>query len=357
MAEGSPASHTSVEERIEPLASVDGATIHGVGERQEAEDETGGLSSPQVKMDWQETLVSLMAAQQQQLFELTRRTNMATEIPTMTSGRTQPSTSSVVSFRLAEFDPEENDHPIEEWLAVATRLKEEEYIGDGLMIAKAGEALKGSAHRYYCNWRPVLRTWDEFCKDLIVAFPDRETAGARAFTAATLRSTDCESLSEYGIRKLRAIDRFYAALPWNIRLSMVEYGLNHGETQAAIRMQQPGTDRELLKVLSEYDARRRKGRKTQAPRSTEPISLVAPEKRQKRGPKGVCYRCGQKGHHKANCDIRLDKDQKGENSAPAEKSASGSRPPTCTHCHKLGHTEPNCWYKHGKPKRALVFKK
>jgi hypothetical protein len=104
-------------------------------------------------------------------------------------------------------------------------LKVELFVGDTLMIVKAGEALKGRAHEYYVDWRPVQRTWDEFCSDLTVAFPDRETPGARAYTAATLRSRDCTSLSDYGIQKLRTIHHFHSALPWNTILSIVEYGL------------------------------------------------------------------------------------------------------------------------------------
>jgi hypothetical protein len=64
-------------------------------------------------------------------------------------------------------------------------------------------------------------------------------------------------LSDYGIKKLRLVKRFYSELPWNIILSMAEYGLDHNEAQAAIRIQKPCDDRELLKLLSEFDARRK----------------------------------------------------------------------------------------------------
>ncbi|KYB24603.1 hypothetical protein TcasGA2_TC031345 [Tribolium castaneum] len=232
------------------------------------------------KVVWQETLIALVAAQQKQLSEMTeitRHSKMATGPTPSTSATGEGSAQALAntSFRLSEFNPESSDYAIEEWLDIATKLKAELHIGDVLMIAKAGEALKGSAHRYYCDWRPVHRTWDEFCKDLIVAFPDRETPGARAFTAATLRSRDCESLSDYGIRKLRSINRFHRDLPWNTILSMVEYGLDHGEAQATIRMHQPTGDRELLKILSEFDARRRKQRvvQNQSSRSTD-VSIL-----------------------------------------------------------------------------------
>ena len=215
--------------------------------------------SKRPRVDWQESLVLLMAGQQEQLRELTKQVKMAactTELPTSAQTEAPRTAASYVSFRLSEFDPDQSDHAIGEWLNVADNLKKEENIGDGLMIAKTGEALKGRAHAYYCDWKPIHRTWEEFQSDLIVAFPDRETAGARAFLATTLRSSDCSFLSDYGIKKLRAIKRFYNDLPWSTTISMVEYGLGHGEAQAAIRMQQPKLERDLLKLLSEYDARR-----------------------------------------------------------------------------------------------------
>ncbi|XP_064214219.1 uncharacterized protein LOC135266831 [Tribolium castaneum] len=308
------------------------------------------------KVVWQETLIALVAAQQKQLSEMTeitRHSKMATGPTPSTSATGEGSAQALAntSFRLSEFNPESSDYAIEEWLDIATKLKAELHIGDVLMIAKAGEALKGSAHRYYCDWRPVHRTWDEFCKDLIVAFPDRETPGARAFTAATLRSRDCESLSDYGIRKLRSINRFHRDLPWNTILSMVEYGLDHGEAQATIRMHQPTGDRELLKILSEFDARRRKQRvvQNQSSRSTDVSSMP---RRRENFVKGSCFRCGQSGHHKNNCNVDIDKDTSAK---VAVETKDG--PPTCSHCKKMGHTESNCWLKHGRPKKAFVVKK
>jgi hypothetical protein len=193
-------------------------------------------------------------------------------------------TSHTTSFRLAEFNPDTANYPMEEWLEVATKLKVELFVGDTLMIVKAGEALKGRAHEYYVDWRPVQRTWDEFCSDLTVAFSDRETPGARAYTAATLRSRDCTSLSDYGIQKLRTIHRFHSALPWNTILSMVEYGLDHSEAQAAIRIQQPSANRELLKLLkllTDFDARQRKHqhRATQSGRSHDVTGANSSHKR------------------------------------------------------------------------------
>lgn len=324
---------------------------------------------------WQETLIQLFATQQQQLAELTRQTKMATA----TCQSPTPSVSGEVfnaqatmygnvhasSFKLTSFDPDKSAYSIEEWLDDATKLKEELKISDYLMIVKASEALKNRGYRYCCDWRPLNRTWKNLCDDLITAFPDKETPGARAYKASTLRSRDCESLCDYGTQKLRSISRFHNSLPWEKVLSMVEFGLDHTEARSALRIQNPDCDRELLKLLSEFDARRagpsRLFKPVEMPRSRvehndkrqrEPKDSVMPDRPNKVF-KGVCFKCGRPGHQQAACYERSKDESVKE---PKDKSGS-TNIPSCTHCKMIGHTEANCWYKNGKPKKAFVIKK
>lgn len=213
----------------------------GTVESDSEEDSPVGPPEPKrAKTQWQETLVNLVAMQQQQLLELTNNMvsiaksaqpafggfNLAGENNTGAHASTATPVLSA-SFKISSFDPDESAYPIKEWLDDCTKLKEELKASDILMIAKAGDALRHRGYRYYCDWRPICRTWASFCEDLITAFPDKETPGARAYTAATLRSTDCDSLCDYGNRKFRAISRFYNNLPWDTVLSMIEHGLIH----------------------------------------------------------------------------------------------------------------------------------
>lgn len=122
-------------------------------------------------------------------------------------------------------------------------IKKRTPVSDILMISKAGNALKHRGYHYYRDWRPLSRSWEHFCSDLIVAIPDRENPRTRAHIAATLNSRDCGLFSDYEIQKLRSKNRFYYQLPWNIILSMVEYGLEHTKARSAIRLQKPLSER------------------------------------------------------------------------------------------------------------------
>ena len=267
------------------------------------------------------------------------------------------------SFKISSFDPDKSAYPIKEWLDDCTKLKEELKVCDILMIAKVGDALRHRGYRYYCDWRPLCRTWANFCEDLIIAFPDKETPGARAYIAATLKSNDCESLCDYGNQKLRMISRFYNKLPWDTVLSMVEHGLGHNESRAAIRIQKPGSERELLKLFGEFDALRVKRYDLPWPsgarKSERYIRESMPEPRNRRSLgdlKGKCFKCGRLGHQQSVC----------RNSRKIVEIPQVSREdtrtkdiavPTCNHCKKMGHTEANCWYKNGKPQKAFVIRK
>lgn len=232
-----------------------------IGDDSEEESADRPSDPKRSKLQWQEEVINLVTVQQKQLAELTRQTKMAMSpepTPSMSS-----STSAAVplfaqiqtSFKVTRYDPDKSAYPIREWLDDVAKLKTELNMNDMLMITKAGEALQHRSHRFYCDWRPLSRAWDNFYNDLIVAFPDRETPGALAFNAATIRSRNFDSLCDYGIEKLQVISRFHDKLPWDTFLSMVEYCLDHADARSAICMRKPITDRELPMLLSEFDVR------------------------------------------------------------------------------------------------------
>lgn len=353
---------------------------HTSADNHDSEDEVSLMPPKQTKTKWQETLINLVAAQQQQLTELLQHTKMAS-LPAPTpnvsgtdTANAQASTSSQASastsfvpgyvnaaFKLTNYDPDKSVYSIKEWLDDAAKLKEELKVSDILMIAKAGEALKNRGYQYFCNWRPLSRTWDNFCNDLTIAFPDRETPGARAYRAAILRSHDCESLCDYGVQKLRCIQRFHDQLPWNTILSMVEHGLDHSEARSAVQIQKPASERELIKLLSDFDARRISS--TKKPKHQE-MGAWKSESRLKgqvrdagverrKTLKGACFKCGRQGHHQDVCR-QTERDDMRKDDGNDKLQSTGVL--TCNHCKKMGHTEANCYYKQ-KPKTAFVAKK
>lgn len=342
----------------------------------EAEKDVLPPSPKCTEVRWQEEIINLIAAQQKQLEKLMRQSNMATSAsssswptPSDTVAQSHNTQAHVAgpmyqSFKLTDYDPDNSAYSIEEWLHDATKLKEELSASDNLMISKASEALQNRGYRHCCDWRPRCRTWESFCADIIVAFPDKETPGTRAYKAATLRSSDCDSLCEYGNQKLRSINRFHDKLPWNTILSMVEYGLDHEETRAALHIQKPKSERELLQLLSESDARTAEPAKM-SKHTNLPVMTTRNFKRRfhsDRGEghvrktkiiRGACFKCGRQGHRQSDCRNV----QKEEVPKQAREKQESTSVPTCGHCKKIGHTEPNCWYKHGKPKKAFLIKK
>lgn len=347
----------------------------------DSEDDVPLMPPKRSKEEWQQTLLNLVAAQQQQLSELIQQNKMATS-PVPTPSNTGTDTSSApastsagtasahastsaghanAAFKLTRYDPDKSAYSVKEWLDDADKLKEELNISDILMIAKAGEALENRGYQYFCNWRPLSRTWNNFCNDLTIAFPDRETPGARAYMAATLRSHDCESLCDYGLQKLRSIKRFHNQLPWDTILSMVEYGLDYNDARSAVQIQKPTSERELMKLLSDFDARRLRSAKSKHQElggSTWKTERRSKERdraggRSFRSFKGACFKCGRQGHQQDACR-QLQKENPSKD--VANEKPQPSSVPFCNHCKKMGHTESTCYYKQ-KPKTAFVMKK
>jgi hypothetical protein len=375
---------------------TDQETLQAGGDVGDSEKDTEHTA--QATRGWQDTLLALMTNQQKQMAELAQQAKMATPLqPTPVDNA--PASVSVTSFRLPGFDPDKSSFAVTEWLEDATRLKTDLTLSDTVMIAKAGEALENRAFQYYSEWRPFQRTWQNFCDDLTVAFPDRETPGGRAFIAATLRSRDCDSLGDYGNQKLRNIRRFHDGLPWSTVVSMVEYGLDHNEARTAIHLQQPPSERELLKLLSACDARRREKKPDSAYRSfrradrlssrrdpspprrrsprrhqSEQGRRRSSSRRRSRSPRqsgnrrssapqaapstsitGNCFNCGIQGHRRDECPtLRSTAEQRGTSRTAAETSQS-----KCTFCNRSGHTEDVCRQKvkSRQPKTVMLMKR
>jgi hypothetical protein len=74
------------------------------------------------KVQWQETLIALIAAQQDQLAQLSRQSN-TTPSATRSVDTAHDMTSHTTSFRLAEFNPDTANYPMEEWLRGTNKIE------------------------------------------------------------------------------------------------------------------------------------------------------------------------------------------------------------------------------------------
>lgn len=144
-----------------------------------------------------------------------------------------------IDFKLTRYDPDNSNYSMAEWLKDVNVIKIEQKISEQVMILKAGEALQGKARRFYDGWRPLVRNWSSFEEDLLTAFPDHETFHTKLLRAANMRSSEFNSISEYGLEKVRSLYRYYPDLPWDRVLSPVIGGITSNAVRDGIRLHQP----------------------------------------------------------------------------------------------------------------------
>lgn len=223
------------------------------------------------------------------------------------------------------------------------RIKQK--ISDQIMILKAGGALQGKARRFFNRWRPLVRNWTTFENDLLTAFPVHETWHSKLLRAANMKSSDFDSISEYGIEKVRSLYRHYSDLPWNRILSPVINGISSRAIREGIRLHHPENQKELMILL------RRSETETEVyePR-TERIKSEDQSKFLRK-----YFTCGRNGHKKDQCRMKQSRfantsssstktSIKGDQSTSAKSTAV-----KCTFCHRVGHEELTCFKRNGKP--------
>lgn len=101
--------------------------LTSAGDHEEAEHSP----SKQPKMDWQDTLIAILAGHEQQLMEVSRQANMAsgpTPSPLLAGSANSFSAHMLLttkaSFTLSEFSPNVTGYSMEERLVDATKMKE-----------------------------------------------------------------------------------------------------------------------------------------------------------------------------------------------------------------------------------------
>ncbi|KAJ8975684.1 hypothetical protein NQ317_001785 [Molorchus minor] len=88
------------------------------------ETRAGPPDSKRPKVQWQETLIQLIAAQQQQIADL-QQTKMVAPTPKVPKPEGHMPTSTHALFKVARYNPSSSAYMMEEWLDDVTKLKTE----------------------------------------------------------------------------------------------------------------------------------------------------------------------------------------------------------------------------------------
>lgn len=204
------------------------------------------------------------------------------------------------SFNLPTHDPDNSKFSTDEWIEHINDLKEQVEVSDCIMILKAGEALQGSGKTFFDGWKPFTRNWANFVYDLRIRFPNQETWHTKLLKAATMESSDFNSLCEYAMEKIRCIYQFEPQLVWEKVLCPVIGGVTNDSTRQRIRMNIPKDQRELMSLLRQCDNEVQDDQRRIAKRprmdTTRPHGNNERAQRERH-----CFNCGKNGHLRQNC--------------------------------------------------------
>lgn len=248
-------------------------------------------------------------------------------LASFSSSRSRNDEMQAAHLTFAKFDPDTTVHSVLEWVEEINRIKDEIGMLDTVVVLKAGEALKGRAAKFYQNWKPLVRNWSTFSRDLQIAFPEKGTPATRLESCMSIKSDSFSSFVEYGHAKLNSIKKFYNKFPWEIILSLVSHDIVSIEVKNRVILKEPKDETELLKILSSYDADIPFVPET-LPRNSSIKRPVQVKKDAEYKFHGTCRKCGFFGHKAVDC--RSAK-RRFENSIKI-----------CNFCKMKGHSEQYC---------------
>ncbi|XP_044764435.1 uncharacterized protein LOC123320999 [Coccinella septempunctata] len=248
----------------------------------------------------------------------------------MSSSRNDTDHVVTAQLSLAQFDPDDTTFSTKEWIEEVDRIKLETGMSDTVVVLKAGQALKRHAAKFYQNWKPILRNWSTFSRDLEIAFPQKGTPATRLKESMLISSANFSSLVEYAHVKLNSIRKFYNKFPWEIVLSLVTHDITNTEVKNRVVLQEPEDEMELLKLLSSFDSDAPLVSDNSRKRSNQ--MKVETESRFN----GQYRKCGYSGHKADDCRSTKRRAQ----NPPYERQVL-----LCNFCKRKGHLEKFCFAK------------
>lgn len=154
---------------------------------------------------------------------------------------------------LPVFDPDKNDCGAASWCDSVEVLAKDLKWSSIRTAAKAGKALKGSAISWFESWEPSDgRSWDNFRRDIIDAYPERKNLSEKLTKAVLCTSDTFESYSEYVREKVRLFRNTKIAFTESQLIELICGGIDDTGVKMASLNSGVTTTSALITLLSTY---------------------------------------------------------------------------------------------------------
>ncbi|XP_076660006.1 uncharacterized protein LOC143363281 [Halictus rubicundus] len=200
-------------------------------------------------------------------------------------------------------------------------------------LCLATHAMRGSAMKWYQEWKGQPRTWDKFKEDLCNVFVSEKKLHEKLLRAVTYTSDSAVTYAEYARTKLSHLEQTRINFKVDELVELIVGAItNEGVRQSVINGQYKSTS-DLIVGQAQF---------TKSSKNRRPTEEFVNRFQDQRPPRKRCFTCDEPGHLRHECPTK-------------KKSLThndiSSRVPVCKFCSKRGHEEANCWAKQRLPAR------
>ncbi|KOB73848.1 Transposon Ty3-I Gag-Pol polyprotein [Operophtera brumata] len=248
------------------------------------------------------------------------------------------------------FDPAKNENGAESWCNSINSIAVDLGWSSVTTVAKAGNALKGSALLWYETWDPEEgRTWEAFRTTIRDLYPEKRNLSDKLTKAVLLNSDTADSYCEYAREKLRLLKNTKVAFTEHQLVELVCGGVADVNVKMASYNSNAKTTAELISLFTTYVKNQKKRPLDTDNKSSNDHDFTKRSKIE--GPQEKrCYLCHKPGHNRFQCFSNPNKlIEKRFPDTRTPGPSNMARTLQCTYCKKLGHTEATCFFKKRGP--------